>query len=164
MKKIGLVSLLVIGCLVLPVVLVGLMLPQNHLAQTEFDLKASADQVYQVLTDIQGYPSWRPLVKKVEIRDPANWVEYTTDGEAVEYQLEIAVPREKWKTTIQTKDLGYGGYWSFMLAKNGTGSKLTIAEHGEIYNPVFRFIAHFFMGLDSSIIDYGRNLKTKLGE
>jgi hypothetical protein len=32
-----------------------------------------------------------------------------------------------------------------------TGSRVTITERGEIYNPIFRFVARFFLGYTATM-------------
>ena len=40
------------------------------------------------------------------------------------------------------------------LAADGGGTRLTITEDGEVYNPLFRFVSRFIMGHTSSIDRY----------
>ena len=48
------------------------------------------------------------------------------------------------------------------IAPTASGSTLTITEHGEIYNPVFRFVARYVQGYTATIDNYLRALHAKL--
>ncbi len=57
----------------------------------------------------------------------------------------------------------YGGAWAWALDPQGAATKVTISEHGEVYNPIFRFIAKFIMGHNGTIDTYLRDLGRKFG-
>ena len=44
------------------------------------------------------------------------------------------------------------------------GTRLTITENGEVYNPIFRFVSRFFLGYTSTMESVLRALGTKHGE
>ena len=54
--------------------------------------------------------------------------------------------------------------WTYELAPEGSGTRLTITENGEIYNPIFRFVARFVLGYTSTMGSVLRALGTKHGE
>ena len=41
---------------------------------------------------------------------------------------------------------------------------LRVTEHGEVYNPLFRFVSKFIIGHHTSLEQYLRALGQKLGE
>ena len=45
----------------------------------------------------------------------------------------------------------FGGSWTFELRAQGSYTQLTITENGEVYNPLFRFVAKYIMGYNSSM-------------
>jgi len=55
---------------------------------------------------------------------------------------------------IASKDLPFGGRWEYDVAPDGNGSRLTITERGEVYNPIFRFMARFIFGYTKTIEEY----------
>jgi hypothetical protein len=58
---------------------------------------------------------------------------------------------ERLVTGIVKKGLPFGGRWTFEFASANGGTKLTITENGEIYNPFFRFVSRFILGYEGSI-------------
>ena len=59
----------------------------------------------------------------------------------------------------------FGGTWTWDLeSAYETECHLTITEDGEIYNPVFRFIARFFMDYRATIDSYHAALASRFGE
>lgn len=51
-----------------------------------------------------------------------------------------------------------------LIVPDGSGSRLTITENGEIYNPVFRFVSRYVIGQTSTIDKYLTDLAPRLGE
>jgi len=45
----------------------------------------------------------------------------------------------------------------------GAGSRVRITEHGEVYNPVFRFVSRFIMGHSSTASAYLKALGARFG-
>ncbi len=60
-------------------------------------------------------------------------------------------------TRIADPDLPFGGTWTFELAPEAGGTRLTITERGEIRNPIFRTMSRFVFG-------YGATMETFLAE
>jgi hypothetical protein len=66
-------------------------------------------------------------------------------------------------TRVADPDQPFGGTWTFDIGPDSGGARLTITERGEVYNPVFRFIARFVFGYTATIEGYLRSLREKLG-
>jgi len=49
-------------------------------------------------------------------------------------------------TRITDRSLPFGGSWEYLVTGDGNGSRVQITGHGEVYNPVFRFVSRFIMG------------------
>ena len=65
-------------------------------------------------------------------------------------------------TRITDAGLPFGGTWTSEIAPVPGGSRLRITEDGEIYNPLFRFMARFIFGYDGTIKLYLSALETKV--
>lgn len=162
---VGVVGVVVL--LIAIVVAVGAMLPKSHVAARSARYAASPDALWASLTEPASFPQWRDGVTRVELLpDDAGqrgWREYTKH-DAVAYRvLESQAPR-RFVARIADENLPYGGTWTYELAPANTGTRLTITERGEIYNPVFRFVARFFLGYTATIDGVLRALGRKHGE
>jgi hypothetical protein len=65
-----------------------------------------------------------------------------------------ARPPERIVTRIADPSQPFGGTWTFEIARVPSGSTLTITERGEVYNPIFRFMARFVFGHSRTIDRY----------
>jgi hypothetical protein len=75
----------------------------------------------------------------------------TNDGA---YAIVEENPPHRFVTAIVDRSLPYGGTWTYEFAPSAAGTRLTITERGDVYNPFFRFVARFVMGSERSIHDY----------
>lgn len=149
------------------VVVVGYLLPQSHTAVMSARYSAPPDSIWDSITDVAAFPKWRPGVARVEVVPDENgqrgWRERAS-GDVVTYRVvEVDQPR-RLVTRIADENLPYGGTWTYELEPAGAGTRLTITERGEVYNPVFRFMSRFILGHTSTINGVLRALGTKHGE
>lgn len=159
---------LVVGVLVVLVGLIaaiGALLPQQHSAT----LSARFSKPPQAVWDaISGPPDWRSEVRTFETL-PARegrrtWKEIDQRGQAVTYEAVEESPPTLLVTRIADRDLPYGGTWIHEITPDPGGCVLTITEEGEIYNPIFRFMARFVFGYSGTIDAYMKALQAKLGQ
>ena len=160
----------VAGLLVLVAALVcaiGYMLPKSHVASTSARFAAPPDSIWASLTDVAAFPNWRPGLSRVELLPDENgqpgWRELG-EHDAVTYRVIEAVPPRRLVTRIADQNLPYGGSWTYDLTPDGSGTRLTITENGEVYNPIFRFVSRFVMGYTSTMEGVLRALGTRHGE
>jgi hypothetical protein len=73
-------------------------------------------------------------------------------------------PPQRMVTQIADKNLPFGGSWTYLLTSTADGCKLTITEHGEVYNPVFRVVSRFVIGQTRTIDSYLKNVAHRFGE
>ena len=147
------------------VALVGSRLPQSHVASRQARYAAPPDKVWAAITDVQAFPSWRADVKRVE-RLPERdgrpvWLEEGSSGK-ITLAVERAEPPRLLVLRIADPALPFGGRWTYEIAPDGSGSTLTITENGEIYNPIFRFMARFVFGYEATMAAYLESLDKHL--
>ena len=162
--------LLIAGLLVAVVLIVcaiGYMLPKSHVASASARFAASPDSLWTSLTDVAAFPKWRPALARVELLPDENgqrgWRELG-NHDAVTYRVVESVPPRRLVTRIADKNLPFGGSWTYDLAPDGSGTRLTITENGEVYNPIFRFVSRFIMGYTATMESVLRALGSKHGE
>jgi uncharacterized protein YndB with AHSA1/START domain len=155
----------VVVVLVALVTLVGVALPQNHTASLARRYGVGPDVVWQTITDVESFPSWRPEVKSAErlaSRDGrARWTEKTGHDQLTLEVVESVAPR-RLVGRIADEGLPFGGSWTYELEAADGGTLLTITERGEVYNPFFRFVSRFVMGHTATIEQYHANLEKRL--
>ena len=161
----GVAGLLVVAVLI--VCAIGYMLPKSHVASVSARFAATPDSNLTSLTDVSAYPKWRPGLSRVELLPDEDgqrgWRE-VGKHDAVTYRIVESVPSRRLVTRIADQNLPYGGSWTYDLTPDGPGTRLTITEHGEVYNPVFRFVSRFIMGHTSMMEGVLRALGAKHGE
>jgi uncharacterized protein YndB with AHSA1/START domain len=148
------------------IVLVGYLLPVKHVATVSARVPAAPEQVWQALTDVAAYPTWRGDVTSVEML-PADsgrvaWREQGKNG-AISFAIEEAEPPRRLVTRITDKALPFGGAWEYTVTPDGAGSRVQITERGEVYNPVFRFVSRFIMGHSATASAYLKALGARFG-
>ena len=111
---------------------VGLLLPRGHVETRSRLFHAAPDRVFTAIARVE------PPYEIVEQAPPSRLVTRVADG------------------------LPYGGTWTFELAPEGGGTRLTITEHGEVYNPIFRVLARFVFGHAATMEAYLEDLAARL--
>lgn len=162
LERFGL-AILVIVLLVMIVALVGLALPQNHVASRTVTLNRPVLDVWHAINDVESFPSWRPSVARVEVlaREPKRWRE-VGPGDALTLEVVETQAPSRVVVVIADRNLPFGGRWVYDLAPEGAGTRVTITEHGEVYNPIFRFVSRFIIGHTATIDEYLAALQKKL--
>jgi uncharacterized protein YndB with AHSA1/START domain len=110
---------------------VGYLLPVQHEASRTADFKTPPAAVYALISDVDTYATW--------------WPENETKVEVIE-----AVPPSRFVTRI-VGETAFGGTWTMEIAPTPSGSRLTMTERGEVYNPVFRTLSKFVFGHASTM-------------
>jgi uncharacterized protein YndB with AHSA1/START domain len=147
--------------------LIGSVLPQNHTASRTAQLRQPPERVWSTITGIAEFPTWRPDVKSVEML-PAHdghlvWREVSAKGNKLTFEAETFEAPRHLVTRIADKDLPFGGSWDYTISADNGGSLVTITEHGEVYNPIFRFVTRF-MSQTATIDAYLTALAMRLGD
>ncbi len=167
MKRV-LISVLVLVSFLVAVPLVGLVLPRSHVVARTITLQQPRDAIWQVITDFHAAPSWRPSVTRIEqLPDQqgfAIWREHYQGGDALALAMVESVAPARLVREIADPDLPFGGRWVYEIAPADGGSRVTITEHGDISNPVFRVVSRFLMDQAATIDRYLLDLGKKFGE
>lgn len=164
MKWILIVAGILVG-LGAAVALIGAVLPKSHVASRSSRFKKPPQAIWEIIT---GPPDWRPDIRAFEqlpARDGHRvWKEIDSHRQAIRYESVEEAPPARLVTRIADPELPFGGTWTHELTPYGDGCLLKITENGEIYNPIFRFVARFVLGYHGSIDAYMKALHAKLGE
>jgi uncharacterized protein YndB with AHSA1/START domain len=135
--------------LVAAVAIIGWLLPVAHTASSQAVFSVPASDVYAAVSDVEHYPRWWPEISRVDMLPTDSgrirFREHMSTG-AVVMEIHEAQYPTRLVTRIADPDQPFGGTWTFEIAPEGSGSRLTITERGEVYNPIFRFMARFVFG------------------
>ncbi len=136
---------------------IGALLPIQHSASRRANVNAPPETIWRLITDVDRFPAWRSGVKSVQ-RLPERdgrpqWIEETTSGR-ITLAVDSMEPPRRLVVRIADPELPFGGTWTYELAPAGRGTTLVITEHGEIYNPLFRFMARFVFGYEGTLASY----------
>jgi hypothetical protein len=136
---------IVIGLIVMVgvVALVGWMLPVKHEATRSADFKRPPEIVFALISDLDNYLKW--------------WPEGTVKVAVVE-----RVPPSRFVTRI-VGETAFGGTWTIEIVPTPEGSRMTVTEHGEVYNVIFRALSRFVFGHTSTIESFLAAAKAQLG-
>jgi|SRR5688572_1860390 uncharacterized protein YndB with AHSA1/START domain len=149
------------------VALIGSRLPVAHVASRSVVIGAPSDVVFTTMTDFASAPTWRSGLKSVSVASDAatgrqRVTEESSNG-TMTMEVEQVVPPTRLVTRIVGEGLPYGGAWAHALEAQGNSTRVTITEHGEVYNPIFRFISKYIMGHNGTLDTYLTDLGRKFG-
>jgi uncharacterized protein YndB with AHSA1/START domain len=157
----------VLVVLVALMALIGRGLPQSHVAARRARFRQPPEILWAAITDVDDFPSWRPDVKRVERLPDRDgrpvWCEIGRHGRLTLEQVEAQPPR-RLVGRIADPTLPFGGTWTYDIAVVEGGSTLTITENGEVYNPLFRFMARYLFGYHGTLEGYLKALGKKFNE
>jgi len=143
----ALLALASIIVLVLVVTIIGYTLPKGHVATRTVRFSAPPQAIWNIVTDYPAQPAWRTGLKSVERTPDQNghevWREVSTRGDSMPLETLEAIPPKKLIRKIADPKMPFGGTWTYEFTPDGTGTRLTITERGEVYNPIFRVVSRF---------------------
>ncbi len=155
----------VVAAVVSLMALIGLALPVGHQASRSADIPASPAEVFALIRDVERYPQWRSGVTDVAVVDRTTELprfRETGDFGPIVFRMEQADPPTFLRTRIDDPDQPFGGTWTYVLVPAAGGTRLTITEDGEVYNPLFRFLSRFVFSQTATIETYLDDVRTRL--
>ena len=134
----------------------GATMPREHVASRTAHLAAEPQEVFALITDVEGSPGWREGVSRVEVLGEVDghfrWVEHTDFGPITMERLDAEEPHRVVGRIVDGD--GFGGTWTFELAAANDGTDLTITEEGFIDSALFRFLGAHVFGYATTIETY----------
>lgn len=166
MKWIAIVAGVIVALIVL-IVVIGSILPRDHVATVSARISATPANVWATITQPDRFTTWRSDLVRVEMLPPApsgaSWREHSSKG-TMTMVVESAESPKRMVTRIADKDLPFGGRWEYDIVPDGPeATRVTITERGWVSNPIFRFVSRFVMGHTATIDAYLRALGKHFG-
>ena len=160
-----LIVVVIIAIAVAIAAFIGSRLAQSHRASVEKVCPVLPEAIWAAITDIDAFSSWRAGVTRVECLPDRNgypvWVEEGRHGRMTMLVERMEAPRIL-VGRIADPGLPFGGSWTYEITPEPSGSRLRITENGEIYNPLFRFMARFVFGYEGTLRSYMASLDKRL--
>jgi hypothetical protein len=161
----------VVGLIVFVVLVligVGTSLPVRHVATCSADLTIHVDPIWKAVYDVEG-STWRSNIARVDFPSPGaavgdKWIEVDRSGNSIEYQRVSAVRDRRLVVRVVGQSAPFGGEWTYQFSPLPVGTRLSITEDGQIYNPIFRLMARYVTGYTSTMRTYLTDLGTHFGE
>jgi len=148
--------------------LIGAFVSRDHRATSTVTLRQPRDSVWKVVRDLGNITTWWPAMEKAERlpdRDGHEvWRQKMSGFDVPIIVMESAPPRRLVTQIDPTAGGAFGGTWTYELASEGTGTRISVTEAGWISNPIFRFMSRFLFGYYGSLDKYLKALGSRFGE
>lgn len=146
----------------------GLLLGKEHTTRRTLRTPQPPEAVWKLISDFAGQAKWRSDVTAVERladRDGRPvWLEKYVDSVPVVREVLEWAPPQRLVSRFSDEQGAPLGQWECEVAATDGGSRLTVAEHGLIQNPFFRFVGRYWTGHATFIEQYLLALSVELGE
>jgi len=153
-----------LAVIIAAIAVIGMILPKAHVASRLERFRSPPAMLWDL---IAGPPTWRPNIRTYDKLPERGgrpvWKETDKHGQSITFERVVSTPP---RTMVNRIDPGlpFGGTWTYDLQPDQGGTLLTITEHGEVYNPFFRFVSRYILGHTATIDEYMQALRAKLGE
>ena len=158
-------TLLAIATLALLITLFGMTLPSAHIASRKVRFRQTPQAIFDA---ISGPGEWRTSLERIEplpeVNGQKRWKEIDKRGNSITFELVESTRPLRRVTRIADDSLPFGGTWTLQIAPAPGGSLVSITEHGEVKNPLFRFLSKFVMGHYQSMDLYLGDLAKRFDE
>ena len=170
MRKVKRILILVLGLLValiLVILVVGLLLPEEHHASRTLGTKQSPQVIWDTINDHANEAKWRSDIESVTSLGERNgkpvWQEKYKDGNTLALMTTESKPPTRMVREI-AEEGPFSGRWEIDIQPAPTGSNVTITEVGKVSNPFFRFVSKHVIGHTTQMERYLTSLAGKFGE
>lgn len=164
----ALLAIVVVLVIFVVAAIIGAFVPRDHVAGSSIVLRQPPDTVWRVVRDQDGIPQWWPAMRTSVHRvgpDGKDRWDQSLSGNKMTFVIEADEPPRRLVTRIEpAPGAPFGGSWTFAIAPDGAGSRVTVTERGWIANPVFRFLARFVFGYHRTQESYLQALGKRFGE
>jgi len=141
----------IVAFVVLPIVvyLWGRGLSERHEATASAHVRAKPDDVMALLTDVRAIPKWRKTVRRVDVVAKEPVLRFREHGAQGTLELEVAERDAPHRLVIRTapaRRMAFEGTWTYALAPEDDGTRVTLTEHGTVRSPIARVFSTYVLG------------------
>lgn len=167
MKRVLIGLGIIIVVLILAILFIGLITPEEHRATRAVNINQPPQAIWDAINDHATEPSWRDDVASVSSAGGRNgkpiWQENYKDGNTVQLLTTESKPPTRIVREI-AEEGPFSGRWEIDIANSGAGSTVRVTEIGRVPNPFFRFVSKYVIGHTTQMEKYLSNLERKFGE
>lgn len=158
-----------VAALVAIVVLIGALLPREHVATSTVTIRQPPETVWAVVSDLGGVAAWWPELRRAERLPDKDgrpvWRHEMKNGFAMALVVAQAEAPRRLVTQIDAPPgAAFGGSWIYEIGPADGGSRVSVTERGWIANPIFRFMSHVIFGYYGTLDGYVTQLGKRLGQ
>lgn len=85
-------------------------------------IPCSVDKVWETVTAVENYHTWRADVSRTEVTDEKHFTEYTKDGYATAFTITAVEPNRRWEVDMENSHIK--GHWTMVFASKGSETEL----------------------------------------
>ncbi len=127
----------------------GRSLPTEHVTSRSVRVPAPCEAVFALLVDVRAIPRWRASIRRVDLVVSEPRVRFREHGAqgALELEIEEAVASSKLVVrAAATRRMAFEGTWTYELADDEGGTRVTLTERGAVRSPLARVFATYVLG------------------
>lgn len=84
-------------------------------------------KVWDVVTDVRNYPTWRSDLSKTEILNEYQFIEYTKSGYATTFTITLTKPYKQWEFDMDNSNIS--GHWVGVFSQDGDITTVAFTEN-----------------------------------
>lgn len=93
-------------------------------------IKATFDcdiqKIWDIVTDVKNYPSWRSDLTRVEILSAEQFIEYTKSGYTTAFTITLTNPCRRWEFDIDNNNMR--GHWVGVFSQDKNRTTVIFTE------------------------------------
>ncbi len=140
--------------LLLAVIIIGRFLPRKHSVTRRAQYRASAERIWEAMTDHRQMNEWRTDISRVlRAKGKGDLPAWQEVGRFTKRAVNVTTSRPPYRLNADIVNgvVPMRGTMRFHVKPSGGGTMLTITEEAEIPSPLFRFAARYIIGLHAPL-------------
>ncbi|MDO5349029.1 MAG: SRPBCC family protein [Lachnospiraceae bacterium] len=85
-------------------------------------IQCDIHKVWETVSAVERYPTWRSGVSKTEVIDEKRFTEYTKDGYSTTFTVTAAEPHKRWEVDLENSHIK--GHWTGVFVSQGSETEI----------------------------------------
>lgn len=91
-------------------------------SNTKVLIPCHISKVWETITAVERYHTWRSDVYRTEIIDEKHFIEYTRDNYSTAFTVTASESCRRWETDLENSQIK--GHWTFVLTSKGSETEI----------------------------------------